>query len=253
VAASSATPDISSTQPLEMLPEAALLQPVAIVAPSPAIAAAAPAAVRPAEIKPAETKPVETKSVEAELEKVEKADVDQTQPLEIPPEAAIMTAVSAVTPPAQTTVAAAPATSDIAATQPLQLQAEEPAATTEPLQPQAATPAATAQPLPVVPVIEPPAASGVVAATVASEPSPDFIELSLMATGAWAAMPRVTPEAKPAVNASENDTGDMPVLNGPETLSLIAGETASSTPEPTLKLAVLADPAAKPKRAANGD
>ena len=291
VAASAAKPDISWTQPLEMLPEAALLQPVATIAPSPAIAAAAPAVAPPADIKPAATKPVESKPVESKLEK---ADIGETQPLEMLPEAAIMTAVPAV-PPAQTRIAAAPTTIDIAATQPLPLQAEEPAVITQrlhsqteapaatalppqsqaerptaitqppllqtatpaviapPAPPQLATPVASAPPLPVVPVIETPAASGVVAATIASEPSPDFAELSLMATGTWAAMPRVTADAKTAVNATKNDTGGMPVLDGPETLSLIAGGTAASTPEPTLKLAVLKDPTAESKRAANGD
>ena len=75
----------------------------------------------------------------------------------------------------------------------------------------------------------------------------DLGELSLMATGVWAAAPRSGTPTK-----SETETADE--LSGAEALSLISEpveQTIGST-DPTLKLETLPDPASEPKLAANG-
>ena len=71
----------------------------------------------------------------------------------------------------------------------------------------------------------------------------DLGELSLMATGVWAAAP-----SKPETKSTASDE-----LSGAEALSLISEpleQTIAST-DPTLKLEVLADPTTEPKLAAN--
>lgn len=182
--------DIGATQPIEMLPEAALLQfPEPSVAPSPSSTAAGVA------------------------EKVEKIDLGVTQPLEMLPEAALLA-----------TVPANPSTVDSSPTQSLELPAS---------------------------VLPPVAEPIVVPAAVTPEPtvpSDEFGGLSLMATGAWPAMQRATETKDSEPEAAE--------LNGPETLSLITKQTPSAAKpefEPTLQLALLPDPEAEPKRAANGE
>ena len=192
-----------------MLPQAALLGlPEPSVAPSPASTAVA--------------------------EKVEKIDLGMTQPLEMLPEAALLSIVPAVTPP-PATEAAKPSVVDISPTQSLELPASvlppgEPTAVVIPLPPIAAPVVVTA---PVAVAPEP------------TIPSDEFGGLTLMATGAWPAMQRAT-ETK--------DSDTQPELNGPETLSLITKPAPAATEfEPTLQLALLPDPVAEPKRAANGE
>lgn len=209
------TPDISATQPIEMLPESALMQlPEPSVAPLPPITAAVKA------------------------EPVEKIDLGVTQPLEMLPEAALLATVSATT-PVQAMDVANPSSVDLSQTQHLEL----PAAVLPP-----GAPSTVVIPLPssTSPVDVSPAA------TVAQEPaapSDEFAGLSLMATGAWTATER-SPETK----AQGNETRSAE-LNGPETLSLITNQAAAVRPdhEATLQLALLPDPEAEPKRAANGE
>jgi glycosyltransferase involved in cell wall biosynthesis len=75
----------------------------------------------------------------------------------------------------------------------------------------------------------------------------DLGELSLMATGVWAAAPRST--SKPETKTTAADE-----LSGAEALSLISDPSAEQTiasTDPTLKLETLSDPATEPKLAAN--
>jgi hypothetical protein len=77
----------------------------------------------------------------------------------------------------------------------------------------------------------------------------DLGELSLMATGVWAAAPRSNTPAK-------SDKKDLTIdeLSGAEALSLISepAEQMIASTDPTLKLETLPDPANKPKLAVNG-
>jgi glycosyltransferase involved in cell wall biosynthesis len=73
----------------------------------------------------------------------------------------------------------------------------------------------------------------------------DLGELSLMATGVWAATPRSNTSAKPGADDSKSQE-----LSGAEALSLISkpAEELAAPTDPTLKLEVLPDPASKPKK-----
>lgn len=226
-----AAPDFLATQPVDMLSAAALMQPAqASTAPTPA---------------PPEFAPV----VEVKLEKI---DLGLTQPLTTMPEAAVLATITAAA-PVQATASVQPITIDFSATQSLELpgvfvnpavaviaepapslDAEVKAETSDQLlaMPFAslATPGVTLEPTPV--------------SVSAPAPNPAF-ELSLMATGAWPAT---------NVKAASSTEAAPAELNGPETLSLITAPPAvETTHEPTLKLAVLADPDAEPKRVANGE
>lgn len=154
-------PDIAATQPIEMLPQAALLQ-----LPEPSVA------------------PLPSSTAVAVAEKVEKIDLGMTQPLEMLPEAALLTIVPAVTPP-PAIEAAKPSAVDTSQTQSLELPASvlprgEPVAVVIPLPPVAVPTVVTA---PAAVALEP------------TTPSDEFGGLSLMSTGAWSAMQRA-PETK---------------------------------------------------------
>lgn len=184
-------------------------------------------------------------------------------------------ASSPVTRPPAAVGEAAPAKSDINSTQPLGTLAQESASATSP------TKASNeAVPVPSKPAdsrtqsLELPTdvlpqrheeASVMPAAPVVAEPPltstsvTEFGELTLLATGEWVAMQRAAtkseakPETVPAPG-SQDSAKKAPELSDSQTLSLIATPSASNepVPEPTLKLALLPDPAAEPKRAANG-
>jgi glycosyltransferase involved in cell wall biosynthesis len=94
----------------------------------------------------------------------------------------------------------------------------------------------------------PPATSSMTAALEKWNSSFDLGELSLMATGMWAAAPRST-AAQPETKSTSGDE-----LSGAEALSLISDASMEQTiaaTDPTLKLEILADPATEPKLAAN--
>ena len=76
----------------------------------------------------------------------------------------------------------------------------------------------------------------------------DLGELSLMATGVWAAAPRPATPTK----SETKETADE--LSGAEALSLISEpvEQSIGSTDPTLKLETLPDPASEPKLAVNG-
>lgn len=94
----------------------------------------------------------------------------------------------------------------------------------------------------------PTATSSMTAALEKWNSSFDLGELSLMATGMWAAAPRSGATAKPDTKSASADE-----LSGAEALSLIsepAEQTIAST-DPTLKLEALPESATEPKLAAN--
>jgi hypothetical protein len=93
------------------------------------------------------------------------------------------------------------------------------------------------------------AASSMTAALEKWNSSFDLGELSLMATGVWAAAPRSDASKKP-----ETKDTTAAELSGAEALSLISepSEQTIGSTDPTLKLEALSDPTAEPKLAANG-
>jgi glycosyltransferase involved in cell wall biosynthesis len=238
-----ATPDFLATQPVDMLSAAALMQPAqASTAPTPTPAA-----------------PVFAPVVEAKQEQI---DLGLTQPLTTMPEAAVMATIAAAV-PVQATAPVQPPTIDFSATQSLELPgvfvtpvvaaAAEAAPSSdaevkaEPNEQLLATPFASFEAPSVT--LEPAPAPVSVSAPA---PNPAF-ELSLMATGAWSATPATNATNATVAPSTEAAPAE---LNGPETLSLITSPSvapAVETHEPTLKLAVLPDPAAEPKRVANGE
>lgn len=95
----------------------------------------------------------------------------------------------------------------------------------------------------------PTATSSMTAALEKWNSSFDLGELSLMATGMWAATPRANSSAKADANDPKGEE-----LSGAEALSLISkpAEGLAASTDPTLKLEVLPDSATKPKLAVNG-
>jgi hypothetical protein len=232
--------DSGATQPLEMLPSAASA--VAVVS------VVAPAIVPALVPKPAIP------------------DIAATQPLELLlPEDVLATA----SPPSNAMDPSNPVTIDLSQTQPMELPKLEgleeiaglapalsPAPRAKAPEPQQTSTSATTSTVTSAPIV----VAAPVPAAAETKPAEEFAGLSLMATGAWAVSPR-------SIAKAAADAGAEPAeLNGPETLSLIANPSASaavktdSTPEPTLKLAILAnsspslaDLPPEPKRAANGE
>jgi glycosyltransferase involved in cell wall biosynthesis len=97
--------------------------------------------------------------------------------------------------------------------------------------------------------LAPSATSSMTAALEKWNSSFDLGELSLMATGMWAAAPRPNASTKP--EAKQASVGE---LSGAEALSLIterAPEEIIASTDPTLKLATLPEPGTAPKLAAN--
>jgi glycosyltransferase involved in cell wall biosynthesis len=119
------------------------------------------------------------------------------------------------------------------------------------------------------PAPQPPAAEQ----SIANGSMNEFGELTLLATGEWQAMQRSdiksetkTDAAKSETKGAGKDDAAKPAaktevarpaeLSGAETLSLISKPVPTAdqpATEPTLELALLADPAVEPKRAANGE
>lgn len=252
--------DSATTQPLEMLAEAASMATVPAVAATIDVAATqllksqaeAPAVVTQPLASRAETPAVITQPAQSPADPAAVI----AQPLQWQVEAALAI-IRPRQSPVEIPVGIAPrvqsqAEASVAITRPRQTRVEIPVAVTQPPQSQAEAAVAATQPSPVQ-LTETPAASPV-AATVASESSHDFSELSFMSTGAWVAMSRASADANAHVNDPGKDTGKTPVLNGEEALSLITGQASSSAPDATTsQLTLLPEPSAEPKRAANGD
>jgi hypothetical protein len=209
-------PDIGSTQPIEMLPETALLGPMDSNVSTPASAE---------KIDLGSTQPLGTLAQELENSLLPLLEL----PADIVPPVA---AVKAATIQAPVAVEDAAPTLEIPGLVEMVRAAEAPVPTAKPVV--AEKKAATIEPMP-----------------PASNLLTEFGELALLATGEWQAMQSADVKS----DAKKSDTAATGELNGPETLSLISNPAPSAKAEsadPTLQLALLPDPAVEPKRAVNG-
>lgn len=258
----------------------AALQPIAPAAKKPASPATRPPATAPITRPPATVaateppKPIESAPLAAESV-LPKADTPR--PLETLPEGT-MAGLAALKWPtsADATAATGQQKVDIGSTQPLGALAQELARSAlagkdlaEVTKPEVAKPDSSptqSLELPVdllpqrhvVAAVSPPAPKPTaVEQPIATGSMTEFGELTLLATGEWQAMQRADTKSETKADAAKSETKAGPAeLSGVETLSLIsksapaAGEPAT---EPTLQLAILADPQVEPKRAANGE
>ncbi|MDY6944821.1 MAG: glycosyltransferase [Pseudomonadota bacterium] len=220
-------PDIGSTQPIEMLPEIALLESAeSNVAPS--NVAPPPSAEK---IDLGSTQPLGTLAQELENSLLPLLEL----PAEVLPPASPVVKPMANAAPSAPPIQAPAAVEDGASTLEIPALAELVRAADAPLP---AEKPLLAEQSPAM--SEPPPSSNLT----------EFGELALLATGEWQAM-----QSSDVISEAKQDTAATGELNGPETLSLIS-KPAPSAPaqsvDPTIQLALLPDPAVEPKRAVNG-